>query len=257
MYPSVRAAILPAFKKLEGYLPFMYLDVKGLVTTGMGNLIDPVGTALNLPWKHTDGSLAAPEEISSAWNTVKSRTDLKMRGGGAFAGLTNIHLDDDGIQQLIDGKLDANESLLMNRFPGYSAWPADAQLALHSMAWAMGPAFNFPKFQAAVNQLVPDFDTCAVESHMNDAGNPGLTPRNAMNYQLFKNAANAIRNQSPFDQLQYNVGQVLTTAANVASQAVGSAATSVQSNAGKTILVVSALAGAGYWLWNKKGKKGK
>ncbi len=24
--------------RLEGYVPFMYLDVKGLVTTGIGNL---------------------------------------------------------------------------------------------------------------------------------------------------------------------------------------------------------------------------
>lgn len=66
MYQSVRDYFNTFQTKFEGYLPFMYLDVKNLVTTGMGNLIDPIGAASSLPWVHkSDGSPASPEEIAA------------------------------------------------------------------------------------------------------------------------------------------------------------------------------------------------
>jgi hypothetical protein len=49
MWPSVQAAFVPISSKLEGYLPWMYLDILGWVTTGMGNKVDPVSQALSLP----------------------------------------------------------------------------------------------------------------------------------------------------------------------------------------------------------------
>ena len=59
MRGAVRAAVLEFTARFEGSLPFMYLDFhhKGdgtldpLVTTGRGNLIDPLGAALRLPWR--------------------------------------------------------------------------------------------------------------------------------------------------------------------------------------------------------------
>jgi hypothetical protein len=170
----------------------MYLDIKGLVTTGMGNLIDPIGAALELPWKRPDGSLASQNEVRAAWNLVKSRVDLAPKYGTAFAGLTNLRLDKDGIEQLIARKLRQNEDYLRRRFAGYDRWPADAQLGLHSMAWAMGPGFHFPAFDAAVNREPPDFDAAARASHMNAAGNAGLVPRNTANFALFTNAARVL-----------------------------------------------------------------
>ena len=57
------------------------------------------------------------------------------------------------------------------------------------MAWAMGPAGPgaFPTFRAACQKL--DFKTAAAECKMNEAGNPGLVPRNQANVTLFSNAA--------------------------------------------------------------------
>ena len=191
---SVEANYTDFTTKFEGKLPFMYLDVKGLVTTGIGNLIDPIGAALSLPWVHTNGAPASQDEIRSAWNAVKARQDMKLRGGGAFAGVTDLRLTDDGIRQLVNDKLRANEAILRKRFPTYDNWPADAQLGLLSMAWAMGPNFRYPKFEAAVNALVPDFAAAAKESYINDANNPGLRPRNVANESLFMAAADTLKN---------------------------------------------------------------
>src|SRR5207244_2818316 len=61
---SIRDGFLAFSRPLEGRVPWMYLDIKGLVKTGVGNLIDPVGLALKLPFVHkADGSPASEVEI--------------------------------------------------------------------------------------------------------------------------------------------------------------------------------------------------
>jgi hypothetical protein len=57
------------------------------------------------------------------------------------------------------------------------------------MAWAMGPAGPgaFPNFRAACQNL--QFSVAAAQCQMNEAGNPGLIPRNQANFTLFSNAA--------------------------------------------------------------------
>ena len=63
----------------------------------------------------------------------------------------------------------------MTEFQKFDEWPADAQLALHSMAWAMGSAFaargKWPHFRAACAKM--DFDLAADNCKMSEAGNPG------------------------------------------------------------------------------------
>lgn len=189
--------------KFEGKLPFMYLDVKNLVTTGIGNLIDPIGAALSLPWKNKDGTRATEAQIRQAWNTVKARTDLSQKGGVIFGGLTTIRLDNEGIKEVVNRKLLQNEEILRKRFKGYDAWPADAQLGLLSMAWAMGPHFKFPKFEAAVNQLLPDFKLAAQHARIGTKGNPGVIPRNEANLTLFTNAAKIVKQGLDFDKLHW------------------------------------------------------
>jgi GH24 family phage-related lysozyme (muramidase) len=187
--------------KFEGKLPFMYLDVKNLVTTGIGNLIDPIGSALSLPWKHRDGSRASQSEIASAWNAVKNRKDLSQKGGGVYAGVTDLRLDNDGIKEVVNRKLLSNEEILRKRFRSYDSWPADAQLGVLSMAWAAGANFKSPKFEEAANGLLPDFTAMARESKFNAKGNPGLVPRNEANQLLFTNAARIMHLGLDFESL--------------------------------------------------------
>jgi hypothetical protein len=197
-YPSVIATFPKFSTKFEGRVPFMYLDVKGLVTTGIGNLIDSVAAAQALAWKNPDGSLCTPQQVADAWNAVKARQDMKLAGGGAFGPLTTIRLDDAAIDSLVASKMLDNEGYLLAHYPNFGKWPADAQLGLHSMAWAMGPNFVMPKFQVAVNSVRPDFKTAATESKMSETGNPGLIPRNAADFVLFSNAeVSFLRGKNP------------------------------------------------------------
>jgi len=187
MKSSVEAAFRAFSSRFEGAVNFMYLDVKGLVTTGIGNLIDPGGVAMALPWLKPDGTPASRGEIASEWANVKSRDDLKLRGGMIYKTITKLRLSDEGVTNLLLGVLHLNNAALVKRFPDFEDWPADAQLATHSMAWACGTGFRFPKLAAAL--LAADFRVAATECHMNTAGNPGLIPRNAANEVLYRNAA--------------------------------------------------------------------
>lgn len=183
-------------ESLEGLVAWMYLDIKGLVTTGMGNLIDPIAAASSLPWRHADGTLASAADIATEWNNIKDNVALAHQGAEAARAVATLHLDDPDIDALILGKLDRDETILKSyaAFSDFDNWPADAQLGLLSMAWAMGPGFGpgFPHFSQAC--VGADFATAAVDCQMNTTGNPGLVRRNAANRQAFLFAA---KSQNP------------------------------------------------------------
>lgn len=245
----------------EGYLPYMYLDRLGLVTTGMGNLIDPLPMAQALPWKKADGSLATKEEIGANWQLVKARQDLKGHGGVAFKNVQNLHLDEADIQALINSKLASNDKILSTRFAGYPSWPADAQMGTNSMSWAMGANFNYPKFKEAVSKMVPDFRTAAAESYIPDNPQKDITKpptdaslraRNLANKQLFLNAQAALDKNIPHDVLQWAEGVVADVEA-VASQAADTAGKAVRSPLGVIggAIMVLGLSYAGYKMYQE------
>lgn len=183
--PEVIAGF-PAFtSKFEGVVRGPYLDVKGFVTTGIGNLIDPVGLSLPLPWLHEDGTPATQDEIRADWERVKLMPAAMV--ASRYAG--PLHLDDAGIAAVVNKTLLANAAQLARTFPDFSTYPAPAQTALLSMAWALGAGFpaKWPNFSAAVRAR--DWQTAAANSSINAVGNAGVTPRNAADHDLFLQAA--------------------------------------------------------------------
>jgi hypothetical protein len=209
MWPSVKSAF-PAFTvRFEGRVPCMYTDVLGLVTTGVGNLIDPMYSAMSLPWtRRADGALATQGEIVTEWQAVKR---LRLAATPGYPGRL-LCLANDVIDTLVLRKLLLNEAFLAKRWVNWATWPADAQLGAHSCAWAAGPGWAAPHFDAAV--LAGDWSACAGtpgtsgddatthghawlrDSTAPDEGgqpnlNPGLRERNLANQVLFANAAKA------------------------------------------------------------------
>lgn len=54
-----------------------------------------------------------------------------------------------------------DEAALRSRYSALEAWPADAQLGLYILAWALGSGFALKGFKDAVNALIPDFARAA------------------------------------------------------------------------------------------------
>lgn len=192
--------------RFEGVCRWMYLDILGLVTTAIGNLIDTPDSAAALPWRRPDGSLATRNEKINEWNAVKSLkgktspggmkyTDM---GGGAFANFTSLRLTDEDARRVVENKLAENEVTLKRIFPEFDQWPADAQLAGHSMAWACGANLDrvFPRLTAALRAR--DWLLASNTCHINTDGpdkvpgtrddNRGVIPRNKANKIMFRNA---------------------------------------------------------------------
>lgn len=192
MRASVRENFVAFTGPLEGVVRWFYADVKGLITIGIGNLVDPVESALGLAMVHKGTDIpASVEAIRADWQRVKDDPNAARRGHRSVEALTALRLTDVGLDSLVGWRLRSNDDILRKRFPEFEEWPADAQLATHSMAWACGPYFRFPRLEAALKAR--DFSTAATECYMNTTGNPGLVPRNAANKALYRAAADPNR----------------------------------------------------------------
>ena len=211
----MRQAVIDTWKifsePLEGRVHSMYLDVRELITTGVGNLIDatqsgsptPWTPALSLPWHHElTGAPATQNEIRETWQALKARPDLAKRHWKYAAKLNDLRLSDEAIDALVHRKLLQNERELRKVFHEWDSWCADAQLGVCSMAWAMGPGFpaKFKNFTRYAN--AGDWDAARVsckistvirlklpDGSIREIPNPGTMPRNRANEMCFGNAA--------------------------------------------------------------------
>lgn len=204
MKDAVRAAFVPLTISFEGgFIDYLFPDVKKLISTGFGLLLDPVSLAIGLPWKRPDGSLAGREEIAAEWARLKKYVEdnpgSERHSYKTFASMTTLRLGRDGLEQAFQGKMNQNEVVLRAGFPDWDEWPADAQLGAMSHAWACGPAFYlptagrnyWPKLTAALRAR--DWYIASVECFMNEEQkNPGIIPRNHAEKMLFRNAAYAV-----------------------------------------------------------------
>jgi GH24 family phage-related lysozyme (muramidase) len=202
MHRSTVDAFLKFTEPLEGRVAYMYLDIKELITTGVGNLIDPVAAALDLPWK-IEGRLATKDEIQRDWEALKARRELAKRHHKFAAEVTRVRLEPADIDALVLGKLKANERFLKKAFPEWDQFPADAQLGICSMAWALGAGFSktFKNFARAANQQ--DWEAAKTACKIKSDDNPGIVPRNAENERCFVNAAFVRSHALPLDALHW------------------------------------------------------
>ncbi len=191
MRSIIRDQWLAFTEPLEGGVACLYNDVRGLTTIAYGNLCNSPGEAAALPLVHPDGTYASTAEKIAAWHSVHDDPAAAHYGWRYAAKLTPLRLTRDGMAGLALRKLDQNDAALHNRLPDWETYPACAQMALHSLAWACGPGAHFPRLFSAAQAR--DWDVCSIEIHMNEwtpegIRNAGLVPRNVANKILMRNA---------------------------------------------------------------------
>lgn len=209
MIPGLQQSVIDAIPEIFGRwegagLSYMYADSKGYVTTGTGNLIDPIHVALALPWKHPDGTAADAAYITTEWTNVKNAYPHVQ--STACAKLTTIRLDANGLADLINKTVALDWAYLCGIMPALPALPADAQLMVISSAWAWGPGFcrvwdtiipgHGNAFKAAMSTPNPDFVTATKmmqeASAREERRNPGIVPRDRGEAVMLANAAAVI-----------------------------------------------------------------
>jgi GH24 family phage-related lysozyme (muramidase) len=186
MRPVVQKRIISFNTQHEGYIHHMYLDVKGLVTVGVGNLLASAAAATALPFTHgLNGSPASSGEKSAAWNTVRAAPagrPVSKDGKDSYGALTDLRLTKAAIDKLVLDKAMALDALNPIDFPAYPSFCADAQLGLLSMRWP-GSWHTFPTFQGHVKN--GRWFGAARECFFDETGNSGLKSRNKDNRWLF------------------------------------------------------------------------
>lgn len=212
MWDSVRNGFYDFTKPMEGELFWMYQDTLGKVTIALGYLIDTEADALAAPangadfTRKQDGGVATPADISDDWQRVKA--DTQHTGHAMqYEDMTNLRISAAGCAALTQTRAAAFESTLQQtaEFAAMDGWPADAQLGLLSMAWAMGPAFaqagHWPSFRAACGSA--DWLGAAANCTMSNAW---LAKRNAVDRGLFRNAAYSVSQGADPSALYLEIG---------------------------------------------------
>ncbi|MDE2101612.1 MAG: hypothetical protein KGL39_30480 [Patescibacteria group bacterium] len=149
----------------EGCVPWMYLDTRGFVTVGVGNMLPIVEAATALPFQY-NGTGATQDQIASDYFRVKGMAAGRLPK--FYACSTSVTLTQEEIQLLLYRRLPEFEQGLRQLYPGYDTFPDAAKLGLIDMAYNLGVyglANNYPKFNAAVR--AQDWATAATECHRN------------------------------------------------------------------------------------------
>lgn len=207
MHQTAQNALHDFLKQYEGKVNFMYLDVKGLVTIGIGHLIDPVNMAMKLEFRQKGGNGAVSgAEVAAEWQTVKSRRDLIPKGGAAFGSVTRLELSDNGIKAMVKSHAAGIENYIKTNasaskfYSNFDNWPADAQLAFMGVAWGgiPIPQFGWHKFPEACR--IEDWEQAATECKISS---PIAAGRNEAHKTMFLNAAAVKSNGDSISELSW------------------------------------------------------
>jgi hypothetical protein len=186
----------------------MYCDVKGIVTFGVGNVIDshhmmpPRHTrALKVPWQvKGTGVTASPTEVQTAHeNCVKRYSELKtlakpLWDATQYKDSTNLYVSPASFETYFKGRLDSRDSEWSNALPGWEYLPADAQFAILLLGYAVGSPGTFknhwPNYWNALVQQ--DFREAAIHGKVDGKDTATRRWKHTVLRYMFTNAATCI-----------------------------------------------------------------
>jgi GH24 family phage-related lysozyme (muramidase) len=189
--PTSPGGFLKAISSFEGNLPHMYLDTKGLVTIGIGFLIENTGTqritseAIAWPFiVRSSGKQASAAEIEADFAAVKKLPFGPKVIAGTFKPHTKLDLASTKIDALFDKKVSEFWAQLQAEFgPAFDRYPMAVQYALLDMIFNLGRGgdvhhkgkvvkstglHQFKQMRAAIDQK--DWKLAGDRSHRNGIG---------------------------------------------------------------------------------------
>ena len=179
------ATLRALIKAGEGSVSHMYLDTRGNVTVGVGQLLRTADEAKQLPFVHRDTQTAASaQDIELDFDAVAKQT--AGRSAGAYRQYTRLDLPEAAIDTLLDWRIAEFQTGLQAEFSGYDAYPDPAKEALLDMAFNLGLSGlvrKFPKLKRAAES--GEWAICARECERHGIGEA----RNQETKALFERTA--------------------------------------------------------------------
>ena len=148
MHQSASNQIIDYLTSFEAFVPWMYLDSLGLVTTGIGNLLDPYSTygkKVSFYWR-SDNGRATDAEVKAEFDLVKSKAvpggrapQAGFQSYKAFESITKLRASKDDVYAAVRTALKALEAAAVQYFGrDFDTLPADVQVVFVQMSNAGG-----------------------------------------------------------------------------------------------------------------------
>jgi GH24 family phage-related lysozyme (muramidase) len=137
----------------EGSIGWMYLDRKGNVTAGVGEVLISADAAVKIPFMRSNAELASDGEIRQDYARVKAM--LPGLRAAAYRSPSALLLNGETITRLLNGKLIEKSEQLVALFPRFDRFPITVKTALLDMAFNLGVAgivTKFPDFIESVHK---------------------------------------------------------------------------------------------------------
>ena len=137
----------------EGTVPWMYLDTKGFVTVGVGELLANAPKAETLAFADPNGEPSTQDAILNEFNRVSALVPAKV--AAFYRSPTSPVLSHAAIDALLMNHLNFFDGQLAARFSNYADFPDPAKLGLLDMIYNLGQVGlfqHFPHFMAAVDK---------------------------------------------------------------------------------------------------------
>jgi GH24 family phage-related lysozyme (muramidase) len=132
-FDEIKGFIAPS----EGNLAHMYLDSKGFVTVGIGNLLPDADTACALAFvNRTTSNPATRAEIVADFDAVSKQ--MKGKIARSYRQFTSLDLPDVQINQLFQKRIEGFQKELRKSYAKYDSYPGRVQLAMLDMAFQLG-----------------------------------------------------------------------------------------------------------------------
>lgn len=137
----------------EGTVPWMYLDTRGFITVGVGELLASAAKAVTLAFVDPDGRPSTQDSILGEFNRVSRLVPAKV--AAFYRSATSPLLPHAAIDTLLMNHLNLFDRQLAARFPNYASFSDPAKLGLLDMIYNLGQVGlfqHFPNFMAAVEK---------------------------------------------------------------------------------------------------------
>jgi GH24 family phage-related lysozyme (muramidase) len=153
----------------EGIIPWQYLDTRGFVTVGVGELLASASRAQSLPFIDAGGEPVSPDAILAEYHRVLALPSGK--GAGFYRAAASPVLAHSTIDGLLMNHLQYFDGQLSQKFPNYLGFPDPVKLGLLDMIYNLGVTGlfgNYPTFMGFIQK--EDWASAATECHRNGPG---------------------------------------------------------------------------------------
>jgi GH24 family phage-related lysozyme (muramidase) len=136
----------------EGVVPWMYLDTRGFVTVGVGELLAAAGRAQTLPFLDGTGAPVTPDLILAEFNRVLALA--KGQQADAYRAAASPTLSADSITGLLTAHVQIFDGQLSAKFANYATFPDPAKLGLLDMIYNLGAQGLFAGYPTFMGDVI-------------------------------------------------------------------------------------------------------